>query len=196
LVSTWSSVADGRANRAQFTDVALRHIAETDEVADVSLPSVQGVEEDAGMFPLVITLTKALAGFTPVGAPEYTDIYTTPDQLTEGLLTLSLMPRSRWQTLLNLETIKVSPQKDPADLSNGINPRNHPRPRSKHHSSCQLWLVLKRASISLRLPLLKLTSPTRDDWTFLLALSRATSLDGWRGKIPKEIVSVSSCDSS
>ena len=34
--------------------------------------------------------------------------YTTPDQLSEELLTLSLMPRSRWQTLLNLETIKVS----------------------------------------------------------------------------------------
>lgn len=34
--------------------------------------------------------------------------YTTPDQLSEDLLTLSLMPRSRWQTLLNLETIKVS----------------------------------------------------------------------------------------
>lgn len=33
--------------------------------------------------------------------------YTTPDQLSEELLTLSLMPRSRWQTLLNLETIKV-----------------------------------------------------------------------------------------
>ena len=43
-----------------------------------------------------------------IGAPEPTDIYTTPAQLTDGLLTLSLMPRSRWQTLLNLETIKVS----------------------------------------------------------------------------------------
>lgn len=33
--------------------------------------------------------------------------YSTPDQLSDELLTLSLMPRSRWQTLLNLETIKL-----------------------------------------------------------------------------------------
>lgn len=33
--------------------------------------------------------------------------FTTPDQLSEDLVTLSLMPRSKWQTLLNLETIKV-----------------------------------------------------------------------------------------
>lgn len=38
--------------------------------------------------------------------------YTTPDQLSDELLTLSLMPRSRWQTLLNLETIKVSEKKN------------------------------------------------------------------------------------
>ncbi len=48
-----------------------------------------------------------LVGITPVGQAEHHDIYTTPDQLTEELLTLSLVPRSRWQTLLNLETIKV-----------------------------------------------------------------------------------------
>lgn len=61
----------------------------------------------------------ALEGLEPVGAPEYTDIYTTPDQLSEGLLTLSLLPRSRWQTLLNLDTIKArnkpkEPPKAPA----------------------------------------------------------------------------------
>lgn len=49
-----------------------------------------------------------IEGLEPVGEPEKTDIYTTPEQLAEGLLTLSLMPRSRWQTLLNLETIRVS----------------------------------------------------------------------------------------
>jgi len=45
---------------------------------------------------------------TDVGAPQYKDIYTTPEQLSDGLMTMSLLPRSRWQTLLNLETIKVS----------------------------------------------------------------------------------------
>ncbi|OCF33495.1 U3 small nucleolar RNA-associated protein 21 [Kwoniella heveanensis BCC8398] len=83
------------ANKAQFTDVALRHLPEEEDVPEVGLPSVQGLDEDA-----------AIEGIEAIGAPEFTDIYTTPDQLTEGLLTLSLMPRSRWQTLLNLETIK------------------------------------------------------------------------------------------
>ncbi|WRT67784.1 uncharacterized protein IL334_004758 [Kwoniella shivajii] len=83
------------ANKAQFSDIALRHIPEEEDVPEVDLPSVQGLEEDA-----------AIEGVEPIGAPEFTNIYTTPEQLTEGLLTLSLMPRSRWQTLLNLETIK------------------------------------------------------------------------------------------
>ncbi|KAL1412861.1 rRNA-processing protein utp21 [Vanrija albida] len=83
------------ANKAQFSDVALRHIPEDEDVPEVALPTVQGVDDEA------------LEGLEPVGAPEYTDIYTTPDFLAEGLLTLSLLPRSRWQTLLNLETIKA-----------------------------------------------------------------------------------------
>lgn len=83
------------ANKAQFSDVALRHIPEDDEVPEIALPTVQGVDDET------------LEGLEPVGAPEYTDIYTTPDQLADGLLTLSLLPRSRWQTLLNLETIKA-----------------------------------------------------------------------------------------
>lgn len=83
------------ANKAQFSDIALRHIPEDDEVPEIALPTVQGVDDET------------LEGLEPVGAPEYTDIYTTPDQLAEGLLTLSLLPRSRWQTLLNLETIKA-----------------------------------------------------------------------------------------
>lgn len=44
-----------------------------------------------------------------VGAPDPVDVFVTPEQLSEGLLTLSLMPRSRWQTLLNLDTIRVGP---------------------------------------------------------------------------------------
>jgi len=83
------------ANKAQFSDVALRHIPEDDEVPEIALPTVQGVDDET------------LEGLEAVGAPEYTDIYTTPDQLADNLLTLSLLPRSRWQTLLNLETIKA-----------------------------------------------------------------------------------------
>ncbi|WVQ86757.1 hypothetical protein IAS59_000473 [Cryptococcus gattii] len=83
------------ANRAQFTDVALRHLEEDDDIVEVGLPTVQGLDADAD-----------IEGIEDVGAPEFTDIYTTPDQIDESLVTLSLIPRSRWQMLLNLETIK------------------------------------------------------------------------------------------
>ncbi|ORX40070.1 putative WD-repeat protein [Kockovaella imperatae] len=84
------------ANKAQFSDVAFSHINDEDDVQAVALPSVQVVDD-----------LSRLEGFEPIGAPEPTDIYTSPEQLTEGLLTLSLMPRSRWQTLLNLDTIRA-----------------------------------------------------------------------------------------
>lgn len=82
------------ANKTQFSEVALRAIGE-DEIFDAGMPSIQGIDDD-----------DTLQGVEDVGAP-IGEIYTTPDQLSEELLTLSLMPRSRWQTLLNLETIKV-----------------------------------------------------------------------------------------
>jgi U3 small nucleolar RNA-associated protein 21 len=33
--------------------------------------------------------------------------FETVEQLTEQMITLSLLPKSKWQNLLNLETIKV-----------------------------------------------------------------------------------------
>ncbi|GAA5983757.1 hypothetical protein JCM10908_005912 [Rhodotorula pacifica] len=84
------------ANRAQFSDVSLLAFVEEDGLEDVALPTVQGIDADASL--------------AAISAPRrWEDIqpYTTPDQLSDSLLTLSLMPRSRWQTLLNLETIKA-----------------------------------------------------------------------------------------
>ena len=85
-----------RANRAQFLDLPLRHIPEDCEIPSVALPSVHG--DDSGLPEGVVE---------PIGEPEFTGVYTTPEQLSEELVTLSLIPRSRWQTLLNLDTIKV-----------------------------------------------------------------------------------------
>lgn len=39
--------------------------------------------------------------------------FVTPDQLSEDLVTLTLLPSSRWKTLLNLDTIAVSPRPRP-----------------------------------------------------------------------------------
>ncbi|KAN0061776.1 rRNA-processing protein utp21 [Thecaphora frezii] len=96
------------ANKAQFTNVSLRGLDETIDVVDddgegggmveVALPTVQGVVED-----------EALASLD-AGEAELQRTYTSPPQLHDGegaaLVTLSTMPRSRWMTLLNLDTIK------------------------------------------------------------------------------------------
>lgn len=87
---------DVRANRAQFLDLPLRHIAEDAEVPLIALPSVQG--DESGL---------PEGSVEAIGGPEFTGVYTTPDQLSEELVTLTLLPRSRWQTLLNLDTIRV-----------------------------------------------------------------------------------------
>ncbi|GAA5939662.1 hypothetical protein JCM10213_009155 [Rhodosporidiobolus nylandii] len=84
------------ANRAQFAEVSLLSFVEEDSVEEAAMPTVQGPSADSSL--------SALSAPT-----RWEDIqpYTTPDQLASELLTLSLMPRSRWQTLLNLETIKA-----------------------------------------------------------------------------------------
>ncbi|GAA5893733.1 rRNA-processing protein UTP21 [Sporobolomyces salmoneus] len=83
------------ANRAQFAEVSLLTFVEEESLEDVALPTVQGLATDSSL--------------SAISAPtRWEDIqpYTTPDQLAQELVTLSLMPRSKWQTLLNLETIK------------------------------------------------------------------------------------------
>lgn len=47
---------------------------------------------------------QALQALTVVDAPD--DVFATPTQLEGDLVTLTLLPRSRWQTLLNLEVIQ------------------------------------------------------------------------------------------
>lgn len=103
-----------RANRAQYSEVSFHSIVE-DDVVDVSLPSVQGEAEDDGMFleytpgsvvNPCLTALDALAALTVDDKP--TDVFVTPPQLDGDLVTLTLLPRARWQTLLNLDVIQVN----------------------------------------------------------------------------------------
>lgn len=66
----------------------------------------------------IIDLSSATTSLIPISAlaaadiiedatPEIHAIGSTVDQLSSSLLTLSLLPRSRWQTLLNLDTIRA-----------------------------------------------------------------------------------------
>ncbi|PWY98745.1 beta-transducin [Testicularia cyperi] len=113
------------ANKTQFSPIALQGLDESAEVVgeddlegdeEVALPTVQGDVEDAA-------LAKMSEAAGQVGEPELQRTYTSPPQLTDGkagtgLVTLSTMPRSRWMTLLNLDTIKArnkpkqAPKKD------------------------------------------------------------------------------------
>ncbi|KAF8334258.1 Utp21-domain-containing protein [Cantharellus anzutake] len=87
-------------NRAQFTDISLHSFVEASDASDsdvpvVSLPSIEGNAEEKTL--------DVLGALTLQDNPP--SVYTTPDQLEEKLVTLTLLPRSKWQTLLNLEVI-------------------------------------------------------------------------------------------
>ncbi|KAF7440643.1 hypothetical protein PC9H_000990 [Pleurotus ostreatus] len=84
------------ANRAQYADVALKSIQEVD-VSDASLPTMHGTAEDDEVL-------HGLSALTTEDKP--IDPFATPTQLDGDLITLTLLPRSRWQTLLNLEVIQ------------------------------------------------------------------------------------------
>lgn len=104
------------ANRAQYADVTFQGIAD-DEVTNVALPSVQGEAEDEGkqIIPHVCKINayqfldlalEALEALTVQDTSQ--DVFVSPAQLDEELVTLTLLPRARWQTLLNLEVIQVT----------------------------------------------------------------------------------------
>ncbi|KAF8891320.1 Utp21-domain-containing protein [Infundibulicybe gibba] len=115
------------ANRAQYSDITFHTVAD-DDIAGVDLPSMQGLAEDEDL--------SALSALTIEDKPQ--DVFSTPPQLDGELITLTLLPRSRWQTLLNLEVIQQrnkpkeppkAPEKAPFFLPTlpGVEPRFVPQ---------------------------------------------------------------------
>ncbi|KAL6305314.1 Utp21-domain-containing protein [Sparassis latifolia] len=86
------------ANRAQYSEVSFRSMTDVDDTVDVSLPSMQGVAEDEAL--------EAMSSLTLNADDDTADVFISPPQLDGDLVTLTLLPRSRWQTLLNLEVIQ------------------------------------------------------------------------------------------
>ncbi|KAI9836041.1 MAG: hypothetical protein M1819_001652 [Sarea resinae] len=84
-------------NRTLFTHVPTRHISE-DEITDVSGPTITG-EGGQGLIDAAFE-DDVPEEFTPETAGA------SLEQLSQDLTTLSLVPRSRWQTLLHLDAIK------------------------------------------------------------------------------------------
>ncbi|KAJ2823233.1 rRNA-processing protein utp21, partial [Coemansia furcata] len=86
------------ANRTQFTDVSLRQInpnieITADDAALLALPTTAGLSADDDEQPAEL-------------ADEPEGVYLAAEQLTDNMVTLSSLPKSKWQTLLNLATIK------------------------------------------------------------------------------------------
>ncbi|KAF8251672.1 Utp21-domain-containing protein [Wilcoxina mikolae CBS 423.85] len=84
-------------NRTLFRHAPTRRIEDTD-IVDLALPTISG-EHGVGL------IDAALNQDVDDDAHE-TGVYTTADQLSDKLLTMSLVPRTRWQTLLNLDVIR------------------------------------------------------------------------------------------
>lgn len=85
-------------NRTLFTHVSTRQITE-DDIVSVSAPTASG----EGGVAVVEAATEEQAG------DEQEDEITVPimDQLSDNITTLSLVPKSRWQTLLHLDVIRA-----------------------------------------------------------------------------------------
>ncbi|ETW85975.1 hypothetical protein HETIRDRAFT_60335 [Heterobasidion irregulare TC 32-1] len=84
------------ANRAQYSDFSFHNITEED-TADIALPTMQASTDDNDTLELLSALTVE---------DQHQTHFTTPQDLDGDLVTLTLLPRSRWQSLLNLEVIQ------------------------------------------------------------------------------------------
>ncbi|KAJ2041426.1 rRNA-processing protein utp21, partial [Coemansia sp. S2] len=88
------------ANRTQFADVSLRQINPavdlSGEAAMLTMPTTAGLSADDDNAEQPIEST----------ADEQNGVYLAAEQLTDNMVTLSSLPKSKWQTLLNLATIK------------------------------------------------------------------------------------------
>ncbi|KAF2644666.1 Utp21-domain-containing protein [Massarina eburnea CBS 473.64] len=84
-------------NRTLFTHVSTRQIAD-DEITTTSVPTASG----EGGSALIDAATE-----DDVEEEQDETLVPTMDQLSEGITTLSLVPKARWQTLLHLDIIRA-----------------------------------------------------------------------------------------
>ena len=99
-----------RANRAQYAEVSFQSIKD-DDIVDIALPSMEESPEDGSYctiyFVAFVSHSLTVSSISPAHTTP-ADVFSTPSQLAGELITLTLLPRSRWQSLLNLEVIQVS----------------------------------------------------------------------------------------
>jgi len=102
IVEEEKFIADNfiRVNQAMFSGASnVDSYASGKEVVSVKLPSVSSMESSQ-----VEDSDKAIVNHLESKETSFT----TPDQQIPDLVTLSLLPKSQWQSLINLDIIKVS----------------------------------------------------------------------------------------
>ena len=149
-----------RANRAQYAEVSFQSI-EDDDIVDIALPSMEESSEDGSHHTIYlvsfVSHSLTVSSISPVHITP-ADVFSTPSQLAGELITLTLLPRSRWQTLLNLEVIQVSKLTHAyclafttsRRLSNEISRRSHRRPQNELLSSFRHCRELNHDLLSRR----------------------------------------------
>ena len=85
-------------NRSLFTQVSTRHISE-EEIATINTPTASGDGGEA--------IVEAATAEEATEETQDDTIVPIMDQLSHGVTTLSLVPKSRWQTLIHLDIIRA-----------------------------------------------------------------------------------------
>ena len=141
-------------NRTLFTHVPTRLIKE-DEITPATAPTSSG-ESGEGLISAAFEDSES---DSPDEKNEYTTQSTT-DQLSHDLLSLSLVPRSRWQTVLHLDTIRQRnkpkeppkpPEKAPFFLPSSLSktdPQLHPQPPTEPTNPTETTLPHERSRIA------------------------------------------------
>ncbi|KAF1982287.1 Utp21-domain-containing protein [Aulographum hederae CBS 113979] len=156
-------------NRSLFTHVPTRHISDADIVA-IDAPSASG-EVGEGL------IEAAYDEQAPDDEDEEATLASTIDQLSEDMLTLSVVPKSRWQTLLHLDVIRQrnkpkeppkAPEKAPfflPSLRDEGKDKSAAAQTSKSHTDASVSRISQRLD----------PSKSSSDFTTLLLSSHSTS---------------------
>ncbi|KAH9824151.1 Utp21 specific WD40 associated putative domain-containing protein [Melampsora americana] len=98
------------ANRAQFAEVSYKSITKDADIPILETPLFEGVEDQTTS----LLESNLRSGTWQEDGLEEEVLSLIPDSSSDGSITLSLMPKSKWQSLLNLEIIKArNKPKDP-----------------------------------------------------------------------------------
>lgn len=149
------------------------------------------------MFIARTSALDALSALTVEDAPH--DVFSTPPQLDGDLITLTLLPRSRWQTLLNLEVIQVCVLFILLRVlltliySNATNRKSRRRLQNKPPSFFQHCLELSLGSFLNQNKKSQTRTSRPSDWNRLQPHLRVYSSTNYLQRMLEETVRDSSC---